>query len=179
MAENRMEVHGSTTEPWNVTLVDTGEATATGGRMLAVRSHLVNEPTFCLTYGDGVADIDIAASVRFHHSHGKLATVTAVQPKARFGSLELDGTVVRSFREKQTGDEGWINGGFFVLSNQVLDRIDGADTMWEQQPLESIAAEGNLVAYFHRGFWQPMDTLRDKHYLEDLWTSERAPWKTW
>ena len=179
MAENRMEVHGSTTEPWKVTLVDTGEATATGGRMLAVRSHLVNEPTFCLTYGDGVADIDIAASVRFHHSHGKLATVTAVQPKARFGSLELDGTVVRSFREKQTGDEGWINGGFFVLSNQVLDRIDAADTMWEQQPLESIAAEGNLVAYFHRGFWQPMDTLRDKHYLEDLWTSERAPWKTW
>src|SRR5277367_3553388 len=179
MAENRMEVHGSTTEPWKVTLVDTGEATATGGRMLAVRSHLANEPTFCLTYGDGVADIDIAASVRFHHSHGKLATVTAVQPKARFGSLALDGTVVRSFREKQTGDEGWINGGFFVLSNQVLDRIDGADTMWEQQPLESIAAEGNLAAYFHRGFWQPMDTLRDKHYLEDLWTSEHAPWKTW
>jgi len=179
MAENRMEVHGNTTEPWNVTLVDTGDGTATGGRMLGVRPYLANERAFCLTYGDGVADVDISASIHFHQKHEKLATVTAVQPKARFGSLVLDGTEVQSFREKQSGDDGWINGGFFVLSNHVLDYIDNTDTMWEQQPLQQIAMDGNLQAYFHHGFWQPMDTLRDKHYLEDLWVSGRAPWKTW
>jgi glucose-1-phosphate cytidylyltransferase len=179
MAENRMEVHGSDTEPWSVTLVNTGDTSGTGGRMLAVRQYLRGEDEFCLSYGDGVTDLKVADTIAFHRNHGKLATVTAVQPKARFGSLVLDGTEVQDFREKAAGEGGWINGGFFVLSSQVLDYISSAETMWEQQPLTRLAAEGNLHAYFHRGFWQAMDTLRDKQYLEELWDSGKAPWKTW
>jgi glucose-1-phosphate cytidylyltransferase len=179
MAENRMEVHGSDTEPWSVTLVNTSDTSGTGGRMLAVRQYLRGEDEFCLSYGDGVTDLKVADTIAFHRNHGKLATVTAVQPKARFGSLVLDGTEVQDFREKAAGEGGWINGGFFVLSSQVLDYISSAETMWEQQPLTRLAAEGNLHAYFHRGFWQAMDTLRDKQYLEELWDSGKAPWKTW
>jgi glucose-1-phosphate cytidylyltransferase len=179
MAENRMEVHGSDTEPWSVTLVNTGDTSGTGGRMLAVRQYLRGDKEFCLSYGDGVTDLNVADTIAFHRNHGKLSTVTAVQPKARFGSLVLDGTEVQDFREKAAGEGGWINGGFFVLSSQVLDYIGSAETMWEQQPLTRLAAEGNLHAYFHRGFWQAMDTLRDKQYLEELWNSGKAPWKTW
>ncbi len=179
MAENRVAVHGSHTEPWSVTLVDTGDGTGTGGRLLAVRNYLQGEQDFCLSYGDGVADLNIADTIAFHRTHGKLATVTAVQPRARFGSLLLDGFEVRDFREKPAGEEGWMNGGFFVFSQPVLDYISGSDTMLEQQPLRRLAAEGNLRAYFHRGFWQAMDTLRDKQNLEELWLSGKAPWKTW
>ena len=179
MAENRIEVHGNNTEPWHVTLVDTGDETGTGGRLKAVGKYLAGSETFCLTYGDGVADVNVADSIAFHRSHGCLATVTAVQPKARFGRLEIDGTAVRSFNEKPVGEGGWINGGFFVLSSKVLSYVDGPATMWEQEPVERLARESQLQSYLHRGFWQPMDTLRDKQYLEDLWKSGRAPWKTW
>ena len=179
MAENRMEVHDSMTEPWRVTLVDTGDATQTGGRLKRVARYLEGEDAFCLTYGDGVADVNINESIRFHKQQGGLATMTAVQPAARWGALEIEGTKITAFHEKKPGDGAWINGGFFVLSPQVLSYIDGDQTYWEREPLERLAAEGNLNAYHHTGFWQPMDTLRDKTQLEELWHKGDAPWKTW
>jgi len=179
MEENRMEVHDSTTEPWRVTLVDTGDTTQTGGRLKRVGKYLAGEDTFCLTYGDGLADIDVAKSVEFHRLHGKLATVSAVQPSGRFGSLVIDGDQVTAFREKPAGDGASINGGFFVLSPKVIEYIEGDQTLWEREPLERLAQEGNLKAYPHTGFWQPMDTLRDKTYLEELWQSGAAPWRKW
>jgi glucose-1-phosphate cytidylyltransferase len=179
MNENRMEVHDSTAEPWKVTLVDTGDTTQTGGRLKRIRKYLEGEEAFCLTYGDGLANIDIADSIAFHQQHGALATMTAVQPSARWGALHREGTQVTSFREKPAGDGSWINGGFFVLSPKVLDYIAGDAMPWEHQPLERLAAEGNLHAFEHTGFWQPMDTLRDKTYLEGLWQSDSAPWKVW
>ena len=179
MAENRMEVHDSMTEPWRVTLVDTGDATQTGGRLRRVKKYIEGESDFCLTYGDGLADIDIAGSIEFHRRHGKLATMSAVQPGGRWGSLMMDGDQVTAFREKPAGDGAWVNGGFFVLSPQVIDYIEGDETIWERGPLERLAEEGNLKAYQHQGFWQPMDTLRDKTHLEELWQQGAAPWRRW
>jgi glucose-1-phosphate cytidylyltransferase len=179
LSKNSMEVHQNWSEPWRVTLVETGEATMTGGRLKAIRPYLDEDEPFCFTYGDGVADIDIGALVAFHKSHGKRATITAVAPPGRFGALEFDGALVKSFREKPLGDGGKINGGFFVASPSVLDLIDGPGTIWENEPLERLATGGELAAFHHDGFWQPMDTLRDKLYLEQLWTSGQAPWKVW
>ncbi|HRD10673.1 MAG TPA: glucose-1-phosphate cytidylyltransferase [Mycobacterium sp.] len=179
MRNNDMQVHHKYAEPWKVTLVDTGEDTMTGGRLRRVRSYVENEEAFCFTYGDGVADIDISAQIAFHSSHGKLATVTAVQPPGRYGALEMNDTVVRGFIEKPQGDGGWINGGYFVLSPKVIDVIDGDTSSWEGAPLQTLAKMGEFQAYRHRGFWQPMDTLRDKLLLEDLWLSGQAPWKVW
>ncbi len=179
MAHNTMEVHQKKAEPWRVTLVDTGESSMTGGRLKRVAGYLQGEDAFCCTYGDGVADIDIAASIAFHRAHGKLATVTAVQPPGRYGALALAGTRVQGFAEKPRGDGGLINGGFFVLSPRCLERIVGDATPWEAEPLTGLAADGELMAYAHTGFWQPMDTLREKNLLEELWQSGRAPWKTW
>jgi glucose-1-phosphate cytidylyltransferase len=178
MTRNEMEVHQQNAEPWRVTLVDTGEETMTGGRLKRVAGYVQGEDAFCFTYGDGVADVDVAASIAFHHGHGKLATITAVQPPGRYGALELDGTAVRAFTEKPAGD-GLINGGFFVLSPGCLDRIAGDDTSWEAEPLTGLAADGELMAFAHTGFWQPMDTLREKTLLENLWDSGKAPWKVW
>ena len=179
MAQNRMEVHRQQAEPWRVTLVDTGESTMTGGRLKRVAQYLAGEKAFCFTYGDGVSDVDITALVAFHEREGRLATVTATRPPGRFGALDIEGERVRRFKEKPDGDGVMINGGFFVLSPQVIDLIDGDDTVWERGPLEQLAAQGELAAYAHEGFWQPMDTLRDKVLLEDLWSSGRAPWKAW
>jgi len=179
MAENRMIVHQRYADPWRVTLVDTGEDTRTGGRLKRVADFVKDEDAFCFTYGDGVADIDIGALVAFHRSHGKLATVTAVQPPGRYGALDLDGKMVRGFAEKPIGDGGWINGGFFVLHPKVIDYIAGDSTGWEIEPLARLAIGGELCAFEHRGFWQPMDTLRDKILLEDLWSRGAAPWKVW
>lgn len=178
MANNRMDVHQINAEPWRVTLVDTGEETMTGGRLKRVARYL-DDDDFCFTYGDGVADVDIIALVRFHRNHGLKATLTAVQPPGRFGALVMDGQRVTSFLEKPKGDGGLINGGFFVLSPKAIDLIDGDDTTWEREPLERLAADKQLAAFHHRGFWQPMDTLRDKNYLEELWSSGNAPWKAW
>jgi glucose-1-phosphate cytidylyltransferase len=176
---NRRVIHAHKAEPWKVTLVDTGLETMTGGRVRRVRPYL-GEETFLLTYGDGVADVDLSALVDFHRSHGKLATVTAAQPGGRFGALELgEGDVVHGFREKPQGDGGWINAGFFVMEPAVIDRIDGDSTLLEREPMERLAREGQLVARRHAGFWQPMDTLRDKTLLESLWRSGKAPWKVW
>jgi glucose-1-phosphate cytidylyltransferase len=179
MDSNTLEVHDRRAEPWIVTLIDTGDNVMTGGRLLAVSKYVENEEAFCLTYGDGVSDVDIAASIEFHKEHGKLATVTSVFPPGRFGALEIEGSSVKSFMEKPKGDGGMINGGFFVLSPKVLDRIEGSETLWEQEPLKSLAVDGELMAFEHQGFWQPMDTLRDKTQLEDLWANNKAPWKTW
>ena len=179
MASNRMEVHHKHAEPWKVTLVDTGDDSMTGGRLKRVADYLKDEAAFCFTYGDGVSDVDITASIAFHQQHGKLATVTAVQPPGRYGALRMEGDVVQGFTEKPRGDGGLINGGFFVLSPQVLDRITGDNTSWEAEPLAGLAAEGQLMAYEHTGFWQPMDTLREKNLLEELWSSGKAPWKRW
>lgn len=179
MVANRMEVHEQKAEPWRVTLVDTGEGTMTGGRLLRVKEYLKDEEAFCLTYGDGVANVDISSSINFHKSHGKLATVTAVQPPGRYGALNLLGRQVKGFTEKPRGDGGLINGGFFVLSPKVIDLIASDDTPWESEPLESLAANGQLMAFEHTGFWQPMDNLREKNLLEDLWGSGKAPWKQW
>jgi glucose-1-phosphate cytidylyltransferase len=179
MRENRTQVHQSVAEPWQVTLVDTGENTGTGGRLQKVARYLEGEKSFCLTYGDGVSDVDIGATIAFHQSHGKLATVTAVEPPARFGGLVVQGTVVSEFQEKPKGEGSWINGGFFVLSPACLDEIRDEATMFEIEPIKNLTAKGQVQAYFHRGFWQPMDTLRDKQRLEELWASGRAPWKTW
>ncbi|HTV15212.1 MAG TPA: glucose-1-phosphate cytidylyltransferase [Acidobacteriaceae bacterium] len=177
--ESRMEVHQSIAEPWRVTLIDTGEQTGTGGRLAKVAKYLEGEPAFCMTYGDGVCDLDIGATIAFHQQHGKKATLTAVQPPARFGGLDLDGSAVSAFREKPKGEGGWINGGFFVLSPEVLGEIHDESTMFEVETMQSLTARKEVQAYFHSGFWQAMDTLRDKHRLEELWASGRAPWKTW
>jgi glucose-1-phosphate cytidylyltransferase len=179
MQANSMHVHQKRAEPWKVTLVDTGDNSATGGRILRIADHVRDEELFCLTYGDGIGDIDITACIDFHHRHGKSATVTAAFPPGRFGALDIQDSQVRSFQETPRGDGAMINGGFFVLSPRVLDCIDGDDTLWEQEPLQRLAAGGELMAWQHSGFWQPMDTLRDKTYLEELWASGRAPWKTW
>ena len=179
MASNRMEVHHKHAEPWKVTLVDTGDDTMTGGRLKRVADYLKNQDEFCFTYGDGVADVDIAASIAFHRAHGKLATVTAVQPPGRFGSLALEDGAVRGFIEKPSGDGGWINGGFFVLSPKVIDLIASDATSWELEPMARLAADDQLRAFEHSGFWQPMDTLREKNLLESLWDSGKAPWKVW
>jgi glucose-1-phosphate cytidylyltransferase len=178
MTENRTEVHQSTAEPWRVTLIDTGEETMTGGRVKRALPF-VGEEDFCLTYGDGVSDIDVGALVNSHRERGLLATVTAVQPPGRFGALDLDGDRIRGFHEKPEGDGAWINGGFFVLSPKVGDYIEGDETIWERDPLERLAGDGQLASFRHQGFWHPMDTLRDKRYLEGLWESGKAPWKTW
>jgi glucose-1-phosphate cytidylyltransferase len=177
--QNRMEVHRNTAEPWRVTLVDTGESTQTGGRLKRIASHLEGEEVFALTYGDGVADIDLDAELAFHRAHGKLATVTAVRPLSRFGALSLDGDRVAGFREKPEDEGGLINGGFFLLSPKAIDRVAGDATLWEREPMESLARDGELRAFAHQGFWHPMDTLRDKNFLEDRWASGRAEWKTW
>lgn len=179
MVNNRMEVHQNSAEPWRVTLIDTGEATMTGGRIRRVADYVRDEEAFFMTYGDGVSDVDLGALLAFHRRQGVLATLTAVQPPGRFGALNMDGTRVTHFEEKPQGDSGWINGGFFVLSPRVLDHIDGDHTVWERDPLERLSAEGQLAAFRHRGFWQPMDTLRDKNQLEELWAGGRAPWKVW
>ena len=179
MGTNSMEVHRKNAEPWEITLVDTGERTMTGGRLRRVRQFVGDEP-FCFTYGDGVSDVDVRALVAHHHEHGRLATVTAVQPPGRFGVLEFgEEAAVSGFKEKPQGDGNWINGGFFVLDPAVVDLIEGDATIWEQGPLKSLAAQGQLTAYRHRGFWQPMDTLREQQQLEELWTKARAPWKVW
>lgn len=177
LATNSIEVHQKKAEPWRVTLVDTGDNTQTGGRLKRIAKYL--DEDFCLTYGDGVGSVNIKELIRFHKKHGCEATMTAVQPPGRFGALELSGNQITSFLEKPQGDGGWINGGFFVLSPKVLDRIEGDHTLLEKGPLESLAKDNQLQAYFHKGFWQPMDTLRDKNVLEDLWAGGRAPWKVW
>lgn len=178
MSGRTVEVHQNTSEPWRVTLVDTGAATMTGGRIKRAAPFL--DDTFMLTYGDGVADIDIDALLQFHRDHGKLATVTAVQPSGRFGAIEIaEDASVEAFQEKPVGDGGWINGGFFVAEPKVLEYIDGDETLWEKEPLETLAREGELKAFRHAGFWQPMDTLRDKSHLDELWASGKAPWKAW
>lgn len=179
MQDNRMEVHQSVAEPWRVTLIDTGETTGTAGRLKKIAPYLESEEAFCMTYGDGVSDLDISASIDFHRSHGKLATVTAVQPPARFGGLGIEGTSISAFQEKPEGEGGWINGGFFVLSPAVLDEIHDENWMFEKEPMQSLTSKRQVQAFFHRGFWQPMDTLRDKQRLDELWVSGRARWKTW
>lgn len=179
IAHNRMEVHQQHAEPWRVTLVDTGEHTMTGGRLRRVRSYIQDEEAFCFTYGDGLSNVDIRATLAFHRQHGKLATVTAVAPPGRYGAMQLDGEQVRAFVEKPQGDGQHINGGFFVLSPKVLDTITDDASYWEREPMAQLAAQGQLQAWRHDGFWQAMDTLRDKLYLEELWQSGRAPWKIW
>jgi len=179
MAENQMEVHHRRAEPWNVTLVDTGETSMTGGRLKRVAEHLRHEEAFCMTYGDGVGDVDISRAIAFHKQHGKDATLTVAAPPGRFGAVEMDGDKVMHFLEKPEGDGGVINAGFFVLSPAVLDTIAGDATVWEQEPLRGLAETGQLMAFRHTGFWQPMDTLRDKTHLEQLWESGHAPWRIW
>ncbi len=178
MQKNSMEVHQRNAEPWRVTVVDTGETTMTGGRLKRVASYIGNT-TFCMTYGDGVGDVDISAAIATHQKAKKKATVTAVQPPGRFGALQVEGESVTGFIEKPEGDGGWINGGFFVLEPSVLETIKGDGTTWEQEPLRGLSAKGELHAYKHRGFWQPMDTMRDRQYLEELWAAGKAPWKNW
>lgn len=179
LSSNQMHVHNHRAEPWKVTLVDTGSNSMTGGRLKRVKEYVENEEAFCLTYGDGVSDVNISETISYHKSHGKLATVTATYPIGRFGALDLKDGRVQNFKEKPKGDGAMINGGFFVLSPKVLDLVDNDNTIWEQQPLISLAEKGQLMAYEHDGFWQPMDTLRDKIYLEELWSNNTAPWKLW
>ena len=179
MRNNSMQVHQQSAEPWRVTLVDTGENTMTGGRLKRVASYLKDEKDFCFTYGDGVSDVDITQLISFHKSQNVKATLTATLPPGRFGALDLMGNRVRSFKEKPQGDGSMINGGFFVLSPSVIDYIDGDQCVWEREPLETLASQDELAAYQHHGFWQPMDTLRDKTFLEELWTTGQAPWKVW
>jgi glucose-1-phosphate cytidylyltransferase len=179
MRNNEMAVHQKRAEPWKVTLVDTGDESMTGGRLLRVADYIRDEEAFCFTYGDGVSDVDITASIAFHKKHGKLATLVATLPPGRFGALEIEDDRVVSFKEKPQGDGAMINGGFFVLSPKVLSLIEDDKTIWEQQPLTHLARTGELMSFGHAGFWQPMDTLRDKHLLENLWTSGEAPWKKW
>lgn len=178
LKNNKMEVHHSDAEPWRVSVVDTGEHTNTGGRVKKVKEYVGNEP-FCLTYGDGLSDLNIADLISFHKNHGKLATVTSVLPPGRFGRLHIEKKQVKSFVEKPEGDGFYINGGFFVLSPKVFDYIDGDETIWERTPLEKLAKDEQLMAFKHDGFWQPMDTLRDKNQLEESWSSGKAPWKKW
>lgn len=176
---NEREIHSRKAEPWKVTLVDTGDNTLTGGRLKRVQKYVSDEEMFCFTYGDGVSDVNIGALIDSHKNHGKLATLTATQPPGRFGTLGLDGNRVKQFDEKSRGDGAWFNGGFFVLSPKAIDFIEGDSTVWEKKPMEQLAQEGQLQAYFHDGFWQAMDTMRDKIHLEELWQSGNAPWKTW
>jgi glucose-1-phosphate cytidylyltransferase len=178
MEDNRMEVHQSGAEPWKVTLIDTGEATMTGGRLKRVLPYVDGED-FCFTYGDGVANLDLGALLDFHRAQGRLATVTAVQPSGRFGALDIEGDLIRRYEEKPKGDGGWINGGFFVLSPEVARYIDGDETVWEQEPLQRLAEDDQLAAYRHRGFWHAVDTVRDKRHLQELWESGEPPWKLW
>lgn len=178
MVNNQTVIHQNNAEPWRVTLVDTGESTMTGGRLKRVRQYLGDED-FCFTYGDGVGDVNISELIEFHHSQKRLATLTGVQPPGRFGALNLNGARVANFEEKPHGDGGWINGGFFILSPIVIDYIEHDAVVWERDPMERLAREGQLSAYLHHGFWQPMDTLRDKQHLEELWQSGSAPWKVW
>ncbi|MGY2078774.1 glucose-1-phosphate cytidylyltransferase [Modestobacter sp. SYSU DS0657] len=180
LAKNQIDVHSAKAEDWRVTLVDTGDSTMTGGRLRRVADHIGDE-TFCFTYGDGVADVDVTELIRFHHQEGREATMTAVQPPGRFGAIVLseDQTAIHAFQEKPEGDGAWINGGYFVLEPSVIERISGDDTVWEQEPLRELAHAGQLTAYRHPGFWQPMDTLRDKNVLEELWQRGSAPWKVW
>jgi glucose-1-phosphate cytidylyltransferase len=178
MKNNRMEVHNQRSEPWRVTIVDTGESTMTGGRLKKVQDYVGNE-SFCFTYGDGVGDVDVSNLVSFHKTQGRNATLTGVQPPGRFGALEVEGTKVSGFQEKPDGDGSWVNGGFFVLEPSVFDLIKNDSTVWERSPLESLAVSNQLSIYKHGGFWQPMDTLRDKLHLEELWESGKAPWKVW
>lgn len=179
MVDNKMEVHHRYAEPWRVTLVDTGEETMTGGRLKRVAPYLQEEEAFCFTYGDGVGDVNISELISFHKAHKVKATLTATLPPGRFGALDFDGNKVRTFKEKPKGDGAMINGGFFVLSPAVIDYIENDHTVWERDPLERLAEEGQLAAFQHTGFWQPMDTLRDKIHLEELWASGKAPWKVW
>ena len=179
LRDNSVAIHNKKAEPWRVTLVDTGEDSMTGGRLKRVAPYVKDEEAFCFTYGDGVADIDLTALMQFHQRHGRLATVTAVKPPGRFGALSLKGHVIDDFQEKPAGDGAWINGGFFVLSPKVIDRISDDQTVWEREPMEQLAREDQFRAFFHEGFWQPMDTLRDKALLEAMWQSGQAPWKLW
>ncbi len=178
LGRNQMEVHQKFAEPWRVTLIDTGPKTMTGGRLLRVRDY-VGDSTFCLTYGDGVSDVNIRDVINFHTSQARVATVTAIQPSARFGALDIQGNEVRKFQEKPPGDGSWINGGFFVLEPAVFDYLEGDSTIWEQEPLRRLASEGQLSAFRHGGFWAAMDTLRDKIHLEELWDTGKAAWKVW
>ncbi len=178
MEQNSMEVHQKNVEPWRVTLIDTGEKTMIGGRIKRIIEYVDGEE-FCLTYGDGVSNVNITELIKFHRTEGRLATVTGVQPPGRFGAIEYNDNRVTGFKEKPQGDGGWINGGFFVLSPKVVDYIEGDSTVWEQEPMENLATAGELSIYRHDGFWHPMDTLRDKRYLESLWDSNKAPWKLW
>ncbi len=180
MKDNSMKVHENKAEPWTVTLVDTGENTLTGGRLKRVKDYIKDEHCFCFTYGDGVGDVDITSLIEFHQNHGKQATLTTTRPAGRYGAVDLDSECnVERFREKPGGDSGWINGGYFVLHPAVIDRIDGDKTSWESEPLAGLANEGQLSAFKHEGFWQPMDTLREKLYLNELWDAGEAPWKVW
>lgn len=178
MENNKMEVHQNNSEPWKVTIIDTGDGTLTGGRLLRVKEYVKDE-SFCFTYGDGVSNVNIGSLIEFHKSKNKWATLTAVQPPSRFGALGLDGTSIHSFQEKPEGEGGLINGGFFVLEPQVFDLIKGDLTTWEKQPMEKLAELGQIEAFLHDGFWKPMDTLRDKNQLEEMWTTNKAPWKIW
>ena len=179
LSDNKMTVHNSVAEPWRVTLVDTGDASGTGGRLRQIRHHLTPGEPFCMTYGDGVADVDITASIAFHRQHGKLVTLTSIQPVSRFGALGLNGTRILSFQEKPADEGGWINGGFFVLQPEAIDAVTSDLQMFEREPIETLVAQQQVHAFFHTGFWQAMDTLRDKHHLEELWSKNKAPWKTW
>ncbi|TQV79470.1 glucose-1-phosphate cytidylyltransferase [Exilibacterium tricleocarpae] len=180
MAKNEMKVHQNNVEPWRVTLIDTGEHSMTGGRLKRVREYIESDEAFCFTYGDGLGDINIKKLIEFHREHGKQATLTATRPPGRYGALKLvDGQRVASFQEKPDGDGSWINGGFFVLSPQVIERISGDDTSWEAEPLTSLATDGELIAFMHSGFWQPMDTIRERNLLDELWNSGNAPWRVW
>jgi len=178
LRRNEMKVHHNTSEPWTVTLVDTGDATMTGGRLRRVREH-VGDDTFCFTYGDGLSNVNVAEVIAFHKAQGTYATVTAVQPPGRFGVVDIEEDKIRKFTEKPVGDGGWVNGGYFVLEPKVFDYVEGDDTTWEREPLERLAAESQLSAFRHTDFWQPMDNLRDKILLDGLWESGRAPWKVW
>lgn len=180
MKNNHMEVHQNKAEPWTVTLIDTGENTLTGGRLKRVYDYIKDDESFCFTYGDGVSDVNITELINFHKANGKLATLTATRPAGRYGALKITNNgIVEQFQEKPDGDGSWINGGYFVLSPKVIERINGDDTSWEREPLTGLAADGELVAYQHDGFWQPMDTLREKNLLEQLWQEGKAPWKVW
>jgi glucose-1-phosphate cytidylyltransferase len=179
MKNNQMKVHEQRAEPWTITLIDTGENTMTGGRLKRVQEYVKDDESFCFTYGDGLADVDISKAIEFHKSHGKQATLTSTYPPGRFGALDIQGNQIKRFKEKPKGDGGMINGGFFILSPKVIERIVDDFSTWEQEPLTTLAQDGELMAFQHHGFWQPMDTLRDKNLLEDLWKSGNAPWKTW
>lgn len=179
LSMNKMEVHKKRAEPWKITLVDTGDITMTGGRLKRVFDYIKDDESFCFTYGDGVGNINISELVKYHKSHGKQATMTSTYPPGRFGAIDIKDNVIKSFKEKPKGDGAMINGGFFVLSPKVVDRIKDDNTVWEQEPLMTLAEDGELYAFKHEDFWQPMDTLRDKHLLEELWNKNKAPWRTW